>query len=541
MKGRIASSLAASLRRVLLVAAVVAAGCHGGTIRPVGTGAAGATGDGGSGSDVFGDGEAGDADSERPATLPPCASVADCRAQGLGQQHLCWKGACVDLRTNDCPFIRGVDAVPGEPLVVGLIYGGDVHSASALALQANVRLAVDELVAGVPIGGSLRRPVVLLCEATDANQLGRSLDHLIDDVGVPAVAAVLAQDDLVYAAQRTSVAGKKVLFLDFGAPAAELSNLKDEGLVWHMLSDPPQLAPSYVPLLARAEAHVNAGDPPPAPTRVAIVVDPRRPFDAETAELLQGSLRINGRPAAEQLGGSFRVYTTAEVAVGPIVDLVPSAPHVVIALADPQFVDWMIGATEDGFAELGGRPPFYLLSPGATHFPALQDRVRAANASSLRTRIAGVNWAAAADPTLYDEYLERLMTANRGVQGLEGSENYYDMMYLLFYAAAAADPTPPWDGAKLAAGLRRVIDVAGPPLDIGPAQMDEVFARLAVPGQTLRLTGTLGPADFDEATGVARIGGSVWCLDADGSYRYDVLRYDRLTQQLEGSFPCYAF
>jgi hypothetical protein len=525
---------------LVLLGSFLGGACHSGGVRPVGAGTGGTDGGQPGGNDG---GQLDGGDAGKPP--PPCNTTADCRAMAdLTPSHLCWRGSCVDLRNADCPLIQGVDELPGEPLVMGVISGVDLLASGTLPLHANLKLVLHEFFAlGVPVGTALRRPVVLLCEGTgpNRNQLDRSLDHLIDFVGVPAIAMVTNGDDIHHAAQRTLVAGKRVLFLDFGGPAARLRDLPDEGLVWHMLGDPTQVAPTFVPLVERVETLVNRDAPPvgSSPTRVAFVVDSSRAFDAEIADLLRQTLRFNGRVGHDPADDDFEIFTASQIAANPIFNISPSQPHIVVALADPFLVDFMIGEMEQHVTEQRFRPPFYVLSPDSSHFPPLQERIRGNR--SLQTRVLGVNFAAAADPSVYEAYLARLLGGSPGVPGLEGTENFYDMLFLLFHAAAAADPTPPFDGLKLAAGLRRLTDVAAPSFQVGPDDMDDIFARLREPTATLRLEGTLGPADFDQTTGVARIGGSVWCLREDGSYAYDVLRFNRVTQDLDGTVPCFMF
>jgi hypothetical protein len=515
--------------------------CHAGGIRDRSPGG-GATGADASQDAVNTDGQQVDgADANQPTPIS-CAVNTDCWAQGLASPHVCRNRVCVDLRTKECPLIFGVDGQQGEPFVVGLVSGVDPLHDPALPLQANVTLALDEFgELGVPVGGELRRPVVLMCKGTDDahQELNDSLDYLIDGLGVPGIIMWTNHADLYYATQRTLLAGKNVLFLDHGGADLRLRDAEDRGLVWHMLGDPARIAPAFVPLVQRAEESVNPGTSQGTgpPTRLALYVDRSMSFEADTADLLAESLRINGGLAGDQLDGSFRIFVRG--GLNPAYDIAPFRPHIVVALSSEWFVYAVLDEMERQIAELGGSPPFYVLSHGATHLPALEERVRLN--PMLRTRIVGVNFAAARDPMLYSQYLERLQAMYPGIPNLEGTENHYDMMYLLLYAVAAADPTPPFDGAKLAVGLRRVIDPTGPPFDVGPERMAAVLLRLREPTGTLRLTGTLGPADFDETTGVARTGGSVWCLDANNRYRYDLLRYDQRTGQLEGTFSCYPF
>jgi hypothetical protein len=49
----------------------------------------------------------------------------------------------------------------------------------------------------------------------------------------------------------------------------------------------------------------------------------------------------------------------------------------------------------------------------------------------------------------------------------------------------------------------------------------------------------MGPSDFNQGTGSRVASGTVWCVDALGTFHYDVLRPNSETEELEGAFPCF--
>jgi hypothetical protein len=154
--------------------------------------------------------------------------------------------------------------------------------------------------------------------------------------------------------------------------------------------------------------------------------------------------------------------------------------------------------------------------------------------------MAGINAAAAADARLYNAYVTRWDLAFPDARDVRGTENFYDAAYYLLYAAAGAGQSLT-SGLGLVNGMNRLLSGSNA-FDVGPADMADAFATLAVGNSTIQLNGTLGPPDFNPADGTRQSAGSVWCIDASG-FHADVLRYvpndaDPTAATLAGDFTC---
>jgi hypothetical protein len=255
-----------------------------------------------------------------------------------------------------------------------------------------------------------------------------------------------------------------------------------------------------------------------------------------------GVLQFNGRSANENSPNQFRAVDITSSALAPetpdysaaIRLLEDFSPHVIIAAASDEFLTAMIPALE---SQASGIEPFYLLSPwhyGSLRLPWLTERY-----PRLYARIAGVNWAAAPDQTIYDGYQARFDAAYPAFAGTRGNENYYDAAYYLVHAAAAAGTVTPLLGSNLVYGMRRLLS-GRLEFSVGPSDLLPAFLALEVPGTSIVLNGAMGPPNFDPRTGARNEPGSVWCVDVKGTVHADVLRLDS-DATLVGRFPCFDF
>ena len=157
----------------------------------------------------------------------------------------------------------------------------------------------------------------------------------------------------------------------------------------------------------------------------------------------------------------------------------------------------------------------------------------------LAPGIAGVNFAAAEDQTVYEAYQTRFDAAFPSHAGTHGYENYYDAAYYLIYSAAAAGKISPLTGADLASGMQRLLS-GRYSFSVGPDDFVPAFVALEEPGSGIVLNGAMGPPNFDPATGARVEPGTVFCVGKSRRLSMDVLRLDA-QGQLTGTFPCFDF
>jgi hypothetical protein len=173
--------------------------------------------------------------------------------------------------------------------------------------------------------------------------------------------------------------------------------------------------------------------------------------------------------------------------------------------------------------------------------------------------MVGVNYAqSTVNPQLYTEYETRLTSAYQSVAPslLAGTENFYDAVYYLLYsvAAAVAIYPPPTaavpSGADIATALMgRVIspDPGAVGYNVGPGSLSIAVPSLTTLANKISLTGTMGPPDFDRATGTRNSPTSLWCVDQGGPgvtwwFEIDAAYYDPTQptkfRERYNPFPC---
>ena len=490
-----------------------------------------------------------------------CTKTAQCMDDPAREfdPYACVKGRCVQLKTDSCPLLlpqtdngwldslRSTDA---EPIIFGgftamqhTTYGTQAHNFD-LAFTEFLRTA-----GGIPAPGGKRRAILaLVCQNVyDTPQdFDAALDHLIDEVQVPAILPVLETTSLLHAFNRSG-AEHHVLFMSpLGSENALLANPND-GLIWTMLPGAAALARTYAPLLDLTVEHLrNTGVlGATEPVRVALVRADDYVAMNEMASAMVEDLHFNGRSANDNAPDYFRSFSVSSsvLASNPpdytaaTQALVDFAPHIVISSATDEFLSVFMPALEDGLAD---HPPTYLLSPLNYHNDTLWNFVQPCDPSDTgchdaRTRVLGVNYAAAADQTNYNGYEARFNAAYPGYPPSPGWENFYDAAYYLIYSAAAAWASPLM-GDDLKLGMRSLLN--GPSFNVGPDDIPDAYRALGAANSNITLNGAMGPPDFDRTTGTRTTPGTVWCVNDQYDWSMDVLRLNT-DGQLTGDFPCF--
>lgn len=484
---------------------------------------------------------------------PGCTTHMECVEREFGSPYLCRNGSCQSLTlAGECPVVLGLgvdneNLRKPDPIVFGAYSHVDPVAPRLSVPTLNYELAIDEVnentAGGLPGGsGNTRRPfIAVVCSGTNSPDLDASLSHLIDDLEVPAILSSLYSKDLVEAFE-TRGHPNNVFFLSPLEADSTLTILPDDGLLWHMLTSGLDLAPAYLPLLARTEAYVREALElsEEDPIKVAMI-DSRTPFLTDIANYLMANGEFNGQSFIDNENDGYfirvRVDSAIEVANPDVTqaytELESFRPHVVLAIASEEFV--LVRNSLEATWPPGPPRPFYLASPYLFGIFGFADL-----AGSSAGRTLGVNFAGASDPTLYNLYLSRLKSTYSS-SGLvfDGSENFYDAAYFLMYSIAGAGDPSRLTGREVALGMTRLI-TGSSELDVGPGDVEQIVGTLrAISNSTIALQGTMGPPTFNTSTGARRGLPSIYCLDGS-SFQQDVMTYDPETETLEGEPPCVA-
>ncbi len=517
---------------------------------------AGAAGNGAS----AGDAGAGNQGSGGTKPDGPCETNAECVQRFSEAPARCRPSdhRCVPLLNDVCPFAYG-DAKDPNAIFFGAFTTFDEAAIQNNSISWAHQLALVELsgnnIGGLPDGpGGKRRPLVMSLCSNLTEDVDAAMEHLADELEVPAVIATLRPGDLrrVY----DEYIDRKLLYLSPVTVTQTLVEQDEQNLIWNLLGTPTDLAPVYRPLLLKTEAFVRdeRGLEPGIALRVALVTTPEA-FDSELGAAIPDLLELNGKTVAEN-GGNYRGFTIDpeepeldEVAAS----IIEFRPHVILSAAGDILSreGGLLSRVEEGW-ELGvvAPPegldfrPQWILSPyNAGNLEWLAQVIKGSISVAgrgMEQRFVGISIAGPTNTTLQNSYASRLRT--KFPKAYLDSANYYDALYFLAYGMYAAPAKAPLDGPGIARGLGRLLE--GKAFNIGPLTISSVFDALSDADATIKLNSTLGPASFDPKTGVRAVSGSVFCFEPSGgdvTLRTDVLRYDAQTQQLVGDkFDCFS-
>ncbi len=507
------------------------------------------------------------------AGAPGCSDNAECIDELNGNPAICRDGECIDLLNDECPLVVGAGdnlkyLKKPAPILIGAYSYVNPQIPGQSVPTFNYELALDEF--NSESGGGLQggpsnshRPfVAVVCDGVYGDY-EKSMDHLVDIVEVPAIISSLYSADLLSAFE-TKGRDNDVFFLSPLEADSTLTapSVDPDGLMWHLLAPATELAVAYKPLMAHTETLIRnqQGLESSDPIKVAMVVADA-PFLQDIANAIPSTITFNGKSVAANLNDqNFKTFNIGSALEGNAEDMTSVAldlrtyrPHVILAVTSSEFMlDTMIQIVENSWkpGNPGEPPPFYLLSPylfGLDSTIARAEQYVVGNPTvnypefiPLKERMLGVNWAAAEDSSLYGTYYVNLF-GSYGDSGLTltGSENFYDAAYYLMYSVAAAGQVPSLSGSDVAAGMKRIV-TGSTSFDVGRADVGDALIALGTGGK-IALQGTLGPPDFDTATGARHGLPSIYCVDgaeANMSFVPDVLTYDPDAEDLVGSDPC---
>jgi hypothetical protein len=483
-----------------------------------------------------------------------CSSNAECVKDNADRPARCRPSdhKCVTLINEACPVAYGDASNPNA------VYFGAFATLNPNMPEDNSIIWAHELaraelsgknVGGLPDSSNTRHPLVMIVCNNAGDVVGPGLQHLAEDVQVPAIIATLKPDDLRTAFE-TNQKKHDIFYLSPVSVTSTVVEETDHGLIWNLLGQPSDMAPTYAELLKLVEKRLRK-DRKLLPTdqlKVALVTT-KDAFDSELGDAVAPLLSFNGKSATDNLDNYYPVTLDAadpQLEHGAI-DIATYRPDVIISTASELFS--MDGGLQEQIEDQWGQPagnkprPFYILSPynaGDLNqiMKRMNDLIEFGAEADPQLRQVGVSIAAARDNTLQNAYALRLKTMFK--KAYADTANYYDAVYYLAYAMYAADPGKELTGSGIAQGMQRLL--SGNDVNIGPPPIAATFKALSTAGSSVHLVSTLGPPDFNAETGVRPVDGGVLCFGKMGNsveLHTDVLRYDPDKQALTGTFPCF--
>ena len=484
-----------------------------------------------------------------------CTSTQECIAVH-GPNWICSPStsSCVSLTSTDCAQIIGQYTAEDVVMVGALLPLSGPHRSTGLAIQQAVRLAVGDLLPGLPSirdGGLPRALAVVFCDESD--DLPRAAAHLTNELGAQIILGTGESATTRTLAGTTTAGGE---FLISPRATAPLSAFAGTGLVWRTcpgdsleataISDlvedvvAPSLQAQYG--LSTVNVAVVHADDVESTDIVAQVLNALATTngDAGDAGTRISSVKISyGDPDDPTVGAKYNSAVSQTVA---------DAPNLVVLVGETQAVTSVLTGIETGWSTLpSGTPrPRYVLSSATetTELLAL-----AATNSDLRGRILGTAPGANASNylDLRQFVIEYQTTFGAGSSPeIFGVAQAYDAVYLIAYAAAAITNGDPV-GSDITGALRRILSAeAGTPqpIDVGQDGVTSAFNAIQA-GKSIAINGASAPLGFDLKKGDLSTDVQVWCIaprGGDGGMAFisSGAAYSAASQTFDGSVggPC---
>ncbi|MBX3200633.1 MAG: ABC transporter substrate-binding protein [Labilithrix sp.] len=529
----------------------------------------------GAGADAGVDGAVSDLDSgvTCPPVATPACNAAKCTAD-LGEPALCMDGACVKLKSADCPRAGGDLTGANQVLIGALLAQNGSNAASGTSRINSIELAVKEINAngGIPDPDPCKAPRTLAYVACDdANLAGdagadsgpvepvidrtRAGKHLVEELKVAAVIGGSTSGNTLDIAKNTTIPAKVLQFapsstaISITAPTDFNASPDGTRLLWRAAPSDTVQSVVLQKIFLQVEAEVKA----------AGVVSPKLALvtknDAYGKGILgafKAGLQVNGAPIPSANFAEYEYKTSAGDADGitqaaVVAELVTFAPDIIVMAGTSEATDGIMRPFETGdpatkpiyiLADGQKKPELTaLVSPTDTTLPTLPAPARDALRQRIRGTQPGVVTLLAQN---FFNFGYKTAYGNDSVlaYGMAGS---YDITYLLAYAIAATKGGA-IDGTTLAKNMAFLVGGTNQ-ISVGTVALSKGMTAMLA-GEKVDFSGASGPLDFDLTTGEAPSDYSVWCVKVDPNNQQRVfeeaagLSYSAKDQTLVGTFNC---
>ena len=474
-----------------------------------------------------------------------CETNQECIDENAGLPSVCRAGDCIPILSEDCTQVINEEGISGEnPFILGFLapLTGPASAGGIRYLSGSV-LAIDEIdkvAKGLPLGTGSRRPVSLVAcdEYVDANRAIRHLDAL----GVTGVIGPNYSKTMLEIATEFTIPEDILLLSLVTSPS--LLDLADDGLIWSLLPNSADEVPAIAQVVEEVEAKVRADRSlaPTDPVKLAMLV---RSDDSGTrlADLATAVVTVNGALVGDSSNDDFFLRRDHENPADfpdsepdyadDINAMLDFEPDIIILLGGTEGMLRISSAMEEEWPD-GVPRPEYVASSTAVN-PEVGIVVGSTFDAWQRFRALRP---LDANGEEYDNFKLRYRAANGNTFPPPDTENTYDAVYLLAYAALAAGNVPTLDGPALANGLAKLTP-GGTSYRVGPTNMSDII-NVLVAGGDIDLEGASSSLDFDPSTGVITDELIVTCITAPpGTAEVPAGQtYDPETGALTGSFAC---
>lgn len=450
------------------------------------------------------------------------------------------EGRCETLLSEDCDVVTG-DYLDDDAIIIGSLFSTKgTQAATNIPRQQAAALAVEQIndIGGVPGGATAARsrPLVLVsCDET--TNLVRAAEHLVKDLGVPAIVGPNTSQDTLEVSTKVTVPGGTVVITPT-AVASSITALDDDDLTWLMVPSDVQRAPLMINQINTLETELKA-EREKSTVKLGIVFRDDA-LGVGTRTSLNG-LTLNGKSLTDPLNLGNHVEIDGYVATAAdqqaIVDkYVMFAPDIVVLAGTAEAVTKVLVPLEAQW--MAEQRPTYLLID-STKVPELLSAVTGNDDLRRRVRGTGITPGPSGKNTPAEAYngfkidYDVRYGSSATISGMGPS---HDAAYAIGLALAATKDEPV-SGASVAKGLRML--ASGPTkLTTLGTNLLAAFQRLDS-GEGLTAVGSFGVLDWDSNGAVKGGVLEMWCIggtSASPVYQSSGLLFDIMSQTESGTY-----
>jgi branched-chain amino acid transport system substrate-binding protein len=500
---------------------------------------------GGAGGDTFV--FVGECTTNQQCTDKATQNAAETGAGGAGDDGpvaaVCIKpeGRCEPLLSEDCHTITG-DYLNDRAIILGSLFSTmGAQAATNIPRQQAAALAIEQInaVGGVPWGKTSAdaRPLVMV-SCDESTNLVRAAEHLVKDLGVPAIVGPNTSQDTLDVSTKVTVPGGTVVITPT-AVASSITALGDNDLTWLMVPSDVQRAPLMIAQLGVLEAQLKEER---ALTQVKLGIVFRNDALGIGTRTSLNELVLNGKSLTDpvNLGNHVEIdgySATATDLQALVTKYLEFKPDIIVLAGTAEAISKVMVPLEAQW--VGDVRPHYVLID-STKVPELL--TAATNNDNLRFRIrgTGITPGPSGKDTPTEAYngfkIDYELRYPGGTSTISGMGPAHDAAYAIGLALAATKDQPV-SGASIAAGLRML---AGGSTKITTLATNllPAFQKLNA-GVGITTVGSFGVLDWD-ANGAVK-GGTLemWCLGgtaAKPAYQSSGLLYDIMSAKESGTY-----
>lgn len=448
------------------------------------------------------------------------------------------EGRCETLLSEDCDSITG-DYLDDNAIIVGSLFSTKgAQAATNLPRQQAAALAIEQInaVGGVPAGDSSRKLVMVSCD--ESTNLVRAAEHLVKDLGVPAIVGPNTSQDTLDVSTKVTVPGGTVVITPT-AVASSITALADKDLTWLMVPSDVQRAPLMISQLNELEAQIKE-DREVETVKLGIVF--RNDALGVGTRTSLNDLVLNGKGLTDSinLGNHVEIdgYNAAEADQQAIVTkYLEFKPDIVVLAGTAEAVSKVLVPLEAQWSG-GDRPQYVLID--STKVPELI--TAATNNDDLRGRVrgTGITPGPSGKATPAEAYngfkIDYEVRYPGSTSTISGMGPAHDAAYAIGLAIAATKDEA-ISGKSIAKGLRLLASGATKYTTLG-TNLLPAFQKLSA-GAGITAVGSFGVLDWDSNGAVKGGTLEMWCIGgttAKPAYQSSGLLFDIMTSEQSGTY-----